>query len=138
MTTRREQIIQAIVAAIAGGATPVYRSRVEPLARNETPAIVVEPLSDNATQTTLGRLDWSLTLRVMVIVRGDGPDQLADPIIADIHQRIMADMSIGGLAVDLQPGSTSYDLTEGDQPVGVISQEFTVLYKTNLQNLSTV
>lgn len=138
MTTRREQIIQAIVAAIAGGTTPVYRSRVEPLARNETPAIVVEPLSDNATQTTLGRLDWSLTLRVMVIVRGDGPDQLADPIIADIHQRIMADMSIGGLAVDLQPGSTSYDLTEGDQPVGVISQEFTVLYKTNLQNLSTV
>lgn len=138
MTTRREQIIQAIVAAIAAGTTPVYRSRVEPLARNETPAIVVEPLSDNATQTTLGRLDWSLTLRVMVIVRGDGPDQLADPIIADIHQRIMADMSIGGLAVDLQPGSTSYDLTEGDQPVGVISQEFTVLYKTNLQNLSTV
>lgn len=138
MTTRRELILEHIVAALQAGGTPVYRSRVEPIAREETPAIIVEPTNDTAQQTTIGRLDWTLGVRVMVIVRGDAPDQLADPIVQDIHARIMADMTQGGLAYDTQPRSTTFELTQGDNPVGVITSEFEVLYKSNLQNLATL
>ena len=99
MATRREQVLAAINAAVvptAGVSGRVYRSRVEPLARQESPAIVIEPLNDSADQnTSLPTLDWSLTVRVAVIVRGIVPDQLADPIICDMHSRIMADLTLG-------------------------------------------
>ena len=138
MTTRREQVLVAIVSALQAGSTPVYRSRVEPLARNESPAIIVEPTGDVATQTTIGRLDWTLGVKVLVIVRGDVPDQIADPIIQDVHARIMADLSLGGISYDLQPQSVTYEMVDADQPAGVVTMEFNVLYKTNLQNMATL
>jgi hypothetical protein len=79
MTTKRENILAAVRTALTGTtgvSTRIYRSRVEPLARSESPAIVVEPVSDTAAQNTaLPTLDWSLTVRVAIIVRGDIPDQ---------------------------------------------------------------
>jgi hypothetical protein len=140
MATRREQILAAINTAIlptAGVNGRVYRSRVEPLARQESPAIVVEPTSDNAQQnTSLPTLDWSLTVRVAVIVRGLVPDQLADPIVADMHNRIMADLTLGGVAIDVQPIGTEFEMMEADQPAGVISSNYLVRYRTNVADLS--
>ena len=107
MTTKREQVLTAIRTALTGTtgvSTRIYRSRVEPLSRGESPAIVVEPVSDTAAQNTaLPTLYWSLTVRVAIIVRGDIPDQLADPIVASAHSKIMADLMLGGYAIDVQP-----------------------------------
>jgi hypothetical protein len=68
MTSKREQILAAIYTALQGTAgvgTRVYRSRVEPMARNETPAIVVEPATINYEQnTSLPKLDATLRVRV--------------------------------------------------------------------------
>jgi hypothetical protein len=140
MTTKRETILAAIRTALIGTtgvSTRIYRSRVEPLARGESPAIVVEPVSDTAAQNTaLPTLDWSLTVRVAVIVRGDIPDQLADPIVADAHSKIMADLTLGGYAIDVQPQSVSFDLMEADQPAGVIMMDYLVRYRTSVTDLS--
>jgi hypothetical protein len=133
MTTKRETILAAIRTALIGTtgvSTRIYRSRVEPLARGESPAIVVEPVSDTAAQNTaLPTLDWSLTVRVAIIVRGDIPDQLADPIVASAHSKIMADLTLGGYAIDVQPQSVSFDLMEADQPAGVIMMDYLVRYR---------
>jgi hypothetical protein len=141
MTTKREQVLTAIRTALTGTTgvgTRIYRSRVEPLARQESPAIVVEPVSDTAAQnTSLPTLDWSLTVRVAVIVRGDIPDQLADPIVADAHSKIMADLTLGGYAIDVQPQSVSFDLMEADQPAGVIMMDYLVRYRTSVTDLSS-
>ena len=111
---------------------------MEPLARQESPAIVVEPVSDTAEQNTaLPTLDWSLTVRVAVIVRGDIPDQLADPIVEDAHGKIMADLTLGGYAIDVQPQSVSFDLMEADQPAGVIMMDYLVRYRTSVADLSS-
>ena len=140
MTTKRETILAAIRTALIGTtgvSTRIYRSRVEPLARQESPAIVVEPISDSAEQNTaLPTLDWSLTVRVAVIVRGDIPDQLADPIVEDAHGKIMADLTLGGYAIDVQPQSVSFDLMEADQPAGVIMMDYLVRYRTSVTDLS--
>lgn len=141
MATRREQVLQAIIAALTGttgvGAR-IYRSRFEPLARAESPAIVVEPISDTAAQNTaLPTLDWSLTVRVAVIVRGNVPDQLADPIVQDAHSKIMADLTLGGYAIDVQPQSVNFEMVEADQPAGVISCEYLVRYRTLVADLTT-
>lgn len=140
MTTKREQVLTAIRTALTGTVgvgTRIYRSRVEPLARQESPAIVIEPVSDSAAQnTSLPTLDWSLTVRVAIIVRGNVPDQLADPIVADAHSKIMADLTLGGYAIDVQPQSVSFDLVEADQPAGVIALEYLVRYRTSVTDLS--
>ena len=141
MTTKRETILAAIRTALTGTTgvgTRIYRSRVEPLARQESPAIVVEPVSDTAAQNTaLPTLDWSLTVRVAIIVRGDIPDQLADPIVASAHSKIMADLTLGGYAIDVQPQSVSFDLMEADQPAGVIMMDYLVRYRTSVAYLSS-
>ena len=95
MTTKRESILAAIATALVGTtgvSTRIYRSRVEPITRGESPAIVIEPISDSAQQNTaLPTLDWSLVVRVAVIVRGNIPDQLADPTVESLHTKMMAD-----------------------------------------------
>jgi len=140
MTTKRESILTAIAAALVGTtgvSTRIYRSRVEPITRGESPAIVIEPISDSAQQNTaLPTLDWSLVVRVAVIVRGNIPDQLADPTIESLHAKMMADLTLGGYAIDVQPQSVSFELVEADQPAGVIACDFLVRYRTNVANLS--
>jgi hypothetical protein len=138
--SRREQILAAIRTALTGTvgvSTRIYRSRVEPMARAESPAIIVEPVSDTAEQnTSLPTLDWTLRVRVVVIVRGNTPDQLADPTIESLHSKLMADLTLGGLAIDVQPAQVTFNLLEADQPAGVIFCEFDVRYRTSVTNLA--
>lgn len=136
MISRREQILRNVVTALNAGSAPVYRSRVEPLSREESPAIVVEPVQDQASQTAIGRLYWQLGVRVSLIVRGDTPDQIADPIIQEIHTNIMADLTLGGAAYDVQPTDVRFEMIEGDMPIGVITMDYNVLYITNLHDLT--
>ncbi len=141
MTTKREQVLTAIRTALTGTAgvgSRIYRSRVEPLARQESPAIVIEPVSDRAEQnTSLPTLDWNLNVRIAVIVRGTVPDQQADPIVASLHTKLMADLTLGGVAIDVQPQSVSFDLVEADQPAGVIACDYLIRYRSSLTDLSS-
>lgn len=141
MATRRESILAAIRTALTGTvgvSTRIYRSRVEPIERADSPAIVVEPVSDTAQQnTSLPTLDWSLTVRVMVFVRGKTPDQLADPVVESLHAKLMADLTLGGLSMDIQPQQVNFQMVEGDQPIGVISCDYLVRYRTSVANLAT-
>jgi hypothetical protein len=140
MTSKREQILAAIYTALqgtAGVSTRIYRSRVEPMARNETPAIVVEPANITYQQnTSLPKLDSTLRVRVVVIVRANVPDQAADATMVDLHSRIMADLTLGGLAIDVQPTQTTFNIVEADQPAGVISCEYDVLYRTQVDDIT--
>jgi len=111
---------------------------VEPIAREESPAIVVEPLNDNASQnTSLPTLDWAMTVRVTVIVRGAVPDQQADPIVESLHGRLMADLTLGGYAIDIQPIGVTFVFTEADGAAGEIQCDYRVLYRTSITNLAS-
>lgn len=139
MATRRESILQQIVAQLStiSGAT-VYRTRVEPIARGDAPAIIVEPRQDQAVQTTIPRLDWSLSVSVAVFVRNAIPDQAADAFVQQVHAKMMQDLTLGGLAYDVQPGLVTFELIEADLAAGVVTCEFVVLYKTALTDLTTL
>ena len=140
MTTKRESILAAVKTALTGTAgvgTRIYRSRVDPLSRGESPAIIIEPVSDTPEQnTSLPTLDWTLRIRVVVIERSDVPDQAADDTIEDMHSKIMADLTLGGVAIDVQPAQTSFQLLEADQPAGVIFCEYEIRYRSEVDDLS--
>ena len=141
MTTKREQILSAIATALAttsGVSGRVYRSRVTAMQRAESPAIVIEPISDTPTQnTSLPTLDWRMRVRVTVIVRGDVPDQLADPIIESMHAKMVADLTLGGYAIDVQPDEVTFNMLDSDQPAGVIFNDYIVQYRTSVASLAT-
>jgi hypothetical protein len=116
--TKREQILAASRTALTGTtgvAARIYRSRVEPMARQESPAIVVEPIEDVAQQnTSLPTLDWSLTVRIAVVVRAN----------------------LGGLAMDIQPQRVEFQTVEADQPAGVVMCDYLVRYRSSVTNLA--
>ncbi len=137
--TKREQILAAIRTALngtTGVGNRIYRSRVEPLARSESPAIVVEPINDVCQQnTSLPTLDWSLLVRVAVVVRSNIPDQAADATVESLHSKLMADLSLGGLAIDIQPVQVEFQAVEADVPAGVVMCDYRVQYRTSVTNL---
>lgn len=141
MTTVRENIIEDIMSSLSGTtnvSTRIYRNRVVPISRGESPALVVEVVSDTPEQnTSLPTLDWSLLVRISVIVRGDEPDEVADPIVESLHAKIMSDLTLGGHAIDVQPGTTTFEMVDADQPAGVIGVEYLVRYRTELADLTT-
>ena len=140
MTTVRENIIEDIISSLSGTTnvgTRIYRSRVVAITRGESPALIVEPVSDTCEQTSsLPVLDWSLLMRVSVIVRGDKPDEVADPIVESLHAKIMADLTLGGHAIDVQPQSVSFEMVDADQPAGVIGCDYLVRYRTEVDDLT--
>ena len=139
MTTKREQILAQIATTLAsttGVTGRVYRSRVTALARAESPAIIVEPVSDVPQQrTSLPKLDWTMRVRVVVVNRSSDPYSTADPIIESLHSKIMADLTLNGYAIDVQPALTTFQFSESDQPAGVFVNEFDVKYRTSLTDL---
>jgi hypothetical protein len=138
--TKRETILAAITAALAGTSgvgNRIYRSRVVPLSRGESPAIVVEPLGDIANNNVLPKLDWTMNVLIAVIVRGYPADQMADPIVEDIHARLIANQPLQALVTGLVPSRVSFSMIEADQDAGVVSLEYEVRYRTSYANLST-
>jgi hypothetical protein len=141
MTTKRERILRAIkenLTLTSGVGGRVYRSRVTAVQRAESPAIVIEAISDTPVQnTSLPTLDWRMRVRVSVIVRGDTPDEIADPIIENMHARMVADLTLGGYAIDVQPDEVSFNMFDSDQPAGVIFNDYIVQYRTTVASLAT-
>ena len=140
MTTKRENILAAVKAALTGTVgvgTRIYRSRVDPLSRGESPAIIVEPVSDTPEQnTSLPTLDWTLRIRIVVIERSNVPDQAADDTIESLHSKLMSDLTLGGQAIDIQPAQTTFQLVEADQPAGVILCEYEIRYRSQVADLT--
>ena len=140
MTTKRENILAAIRTALTdtvGVGTRIYRTRVDPLARAESPAIIVQPIRDVAAQnTSLPTLDWTMTVRITVIERSDVPDQAADDTIESLHAKVMSDLTLGGYAIDVQPVRTEFEFIEADKPAALISCEFEVRYRTEVDDLT--
>lgn len=140
MTTKRENIlagIQAVLAGTAGVGTRIYRTRVDAVARVESPAIIIQPIRDvSAQNTSLPKLDWTMTVRVTVIERADIPDQAADDTVESVHSKIMSDLTLGGYAIDVQPVRTEFQFLEADKPAALIACEFEVRYRTELADLT--
>ena len=141
MTTIREQIIATIAETLAdteGVEGRVWRSRREALARNEASAIVIEPSTEPRQVYAIHKLDASLELAVAVFARGNIPDQIADPIAADAHSRIMADRSVGGLAIDVIPGTVDWQ-RDGTDPLSLwMVSMYQIRYSTAIDDLTSL
>jgi hypothetical protein len=136
--TRRELILARIKSNLDTivGAT-VYRSRVEPLARGECPAVIVEPVNDQPSEEFYNKLQWTLRVRVTVLVRANVPDDDSDTYTQQVHTKIMSDPTCNGYALDVNPDRVDFSLYEADIPLGVISMDYMVMYRSGRTDLTT-
>jgi len=142
MSSKREQIIAAITSALAGTSgvgTRIYRSRLEAFQRNEAPALVVEPGQDQAVIPAVSTryIDWTLQVMIAVASRGDIPDQAADPTIASIHSKVMADRTMGGLVLDIYPQSVVPNFEKGDAAAAWTVCTYQVRYRTSIDSIES-
>ena len=142
MSTKRELILAKLKTQLAGTSgvgTRIYRSRVTPVSRDEGAVLIFEPIANNC-EIRRNNLQWTLQIRLSIITRGSKTktlDQAADPIVKSIHTKIMSDITIGGNAIDVTPRSVTFDLVDGDQPSGVVSLDYIIIYQTLTTDLST-
>ena len=137
--TRRELILTRMKTNLnsISNAT-VYRSRVEPVARGESPAVIIEPVEDQPTDTSFfDKLDWTMRVRISTIVRTTSPDDDSDIYTQQVHLKLMADQTINGYALDLTPDRSDFSLVEADVPMGIVSQDFIVRYRTSRTDLTS-
>ena len=142
MASKREQILAKIktnLTGTTGVGTRIYRRRVEPMTRGESPALVVEFVTDEPTvnSATYLKIDWTLRVRIVVVVRSQTPDTTADATVESLHTKVVTDTTLGGLAIDVRPATVTFDVVEADQPAGVISCEYEVDYRSSYNDLST-
>ena len=142
MASKREQILAKIktnLTGTTGVGTRIYRSRVEPMTRDESLSLVIEFVTDEPTvnSATYLKIDWTLRVRIVVVVRSQTPDTSLDPTVESLHSKIVADPTLGGLAIDVRPATVSFDVLEADQPAGIITCEYEVDYRSSYNDLST-
>lgn len=138
---KREQILEAIADLLAGTVqvgTRIYRSRAVAYARNEAPALAIEPGTDVAKEEPVSncRIDWRLPVSISVYTRGNVPETLAAPIIADVHSRLMADRTLGGLAMDIWPSDVQHLKEQGDATAGWTVLTYSIRYRTSHTDLT--
>lgn len=140
MNTHRETIMQAVMAALTGN-TPaagnVYRSRVEALARDELPAIVVKPGAEAVQHIATGLTQRDFEIHLEVHTRGTPADALADPIFAALHAALMADQTLGGKARRLIEKETAEpQFADGDDTAAQIIVTYSAAYITKANDIT--
>jgi len=102
------------------------------------PAIIIEPVNDQPTDTNFfDKLDWTMRVRITTFVRADVPDDSSDTYTQQVHSLLMADQTCDGKALDLTPDRTDFNMYEADVPLGVISQDFLVRYRSSRTDLTS-
>ena len=142
MASKREQILAALKTTLAGTtgvSTRIYRSRIEPITNGESPALVIEPITDepSTNNSSYLKIDWTLRIRIVVIIRGTIPDSVGDPTVESLFTKVLTDPTVGGLAKDIRPATQTFEVLEADTPAGIITCEFEIDYRTSYNSLST-
>lgn len=146
MSTIREQIIVALVAALNAAAPgsgitglTIHRERTRPIETDSLPAVLVyfdddvpKPLGQQIYRAPL--TERQLTLAVECRAQGSAsisPDAALDPLLIFVFSTVRADVTLGGLASEFEEGKTQWNSREGDVPIAAARLSFTVRYRTS-------
>jgi hypothetical protein len=134
----RQQIRERIATTITGLTTTgsnVYQSRVYPLDSVSLPALLVYTLSEGSEVDTMGSslsLNRTLSVAIEGYVKVNSDfDDVVDDICKEVEAALGADRALNNLAKSQNITSTEIQFNgEGDQPVGVVTMTYTVVYRT--------
>lgn len=138
MTSKAEQITQAVVAALTTPAmtsgAAVYRDLTDALASESWPAVLVETGDEEAPErVTIGHKSRRVEIRVTVLEAGGYAD--ADAVLVESFNRLSADPSLGGLAFEFEEGPTLRSREGAAENVVSIVKSYIYQYRTTEASL---
>lgn len=139
MASKRDQIMAAVVTALTGTTgvgTRIYRSRAAALAREESPALVVRPLSEIPGDNVVDFQEEKLLIAIEVHVRNDvAPDADADATEVSAHNKFMTDAPLGALVIERSPVQTIFEQDDADQSALIVQMQYEVWYRHKRETL---
>ena len=137
--SKREAImkrIATVLAATDGVDGRIYRSDPEAVDRDNHPCVLLRWTNEQASPDTVMQTERTLVVEVSILVRGDTPDTLVDPIAQSVHELIMADAQLNGLAIDTSFGDARFEVTSADETAGKLTHEYLVKFRHNYENMA--
>lgn len=136
MSSKRELIIQAIVAAVdAVPGLNVYRSRVLAMGESKLPAAVVSPATNQPVEGVVGMADN--VLEIELAIRVAGTDAAADPFIVAAHAALMADRTLGGHAIDIAQRDSAWAFSAEGKDLCELRATYAIHYRTQTNDLTS-
>ena len=138
----RQQIRDAIITQVTGlttTGTNVFSHRVYPLQEGALPALMVSTLNESISASAMGTFGSSTSIirNLSVTVEGyvkatSAADDTLDTIAEEVEAALGDDETLGGLVEYIELSSTqlSFEGGDSDQPVGIVSLNYDVLYRT--------
>jgi hypothetical protein len=125
MTSFVSNTVAAIVAALntpTPVAPQVARVRLRPIGAATATAVVVRPVGSNVTEALLTPgypVSWTTAIAVECYARSSvstAPDVAVDSLLEAVYARLMADTTLGGVVLGLQPKDIAWDFdVDGEQ-----------------------
>lgn len=142
MQSIREQIIQTVVlrltpVATAQGAT-IRRQPTVPTDRAQMPALLVFPESE-AVRRVNDRTERELVIRIVALATGtatESPEPVADRLLTAAHPALLADVTLGGLALGLEETDTDWQQDDSDMAVAALPSRYRITYRTLAHDLT--
>ena len=136
MQSIREQIIQTIVARLtpvaSGQGATIRRQPTVPTDRAQLPALLVFPESE-AVRRINDRTERELVIRVVALAMGsatDGPEPAVDRLMTAAHASLLADVTLGGLALGMEETDTEWQQDDADLDVAALPSRYRITYRT--------
>ncbi len=139
MISRRELLIRAVIGCCQAAVTPatVLRQPTIAIARDQTPALVLAIVSDAPVKRSNDRMERELVVRLTSYVR-DPTDgyAVADDLLCKTHLALLADTTLGGLALSLTEMEADYQAEDADVEAIAIPAIYRITYRTLVSDIS--
>ena len=140
----REQILLAVLDAVRTpvetlGAT-LHRSPTVANSREQCPALVVFPESEQITERANDRVTRELTVRIVALARSVPPaipETEADRLLTAAHAAMLADRNLGGLCLGIREQDCEWEVEDADSVAASIPARYAITYRTLDTDLST-
>ena len=137
--SRREQIIRNVITRCQAAIPPttVLRQPTMAIPREQTPVLLVAVLSDAPVTRSNDRMERELVLRLQAHAR-DPTDgyAVADDLLCKAHLALLADTTLGGLALSLDEMEADYQAEDADVEAIAIPAVYRITYRTLVSDLS--
>lgn len=115
--------------AVAGGR--ITRASERDVAQSAETALAVRIESSTPERGPMGAITWISTLAIDIYARGNTPDTVADPILALVYARVMADTTLAGTLIDLAPAELSWAYEAAETDLCVLTVRFAAQHRTS-------
>lgn len=138
MTSIRERIVRALIDRLteAIAPTPVLRQPTTPITREQSPALLLFVDGEAITAKANLLVDRTLSVRLVAIARGDTAFERTDQLILTAHAALLAEPSLGGLAMGIAETDLDWDTEDADAGALALPIRFEIRYRTAINDLT--